>query len=655
MKIILFLLCFFQVTDILGQRYELGDVSVKELQETRYEKDTSAPAAVIFKKAKTVFKYENKKGFVSYTEVALKIKIYKESGRDWANFKIPYYVGYEILDDESLAVSKAFTYNLENGKVIKEKVLSESKFSEDINEFWRTQTIVFPNVKSGSIIELKYVLRSQNLSVLPDFQFQYSIPVNYAEYQTEIPEFYIYKSIKNGLIPLEFKESLSNISIVLDSKDAVFCNQINSKYTARNIPALPKENFVPNFNNYCGKIELELQTIRMPNQPPKQLSTTWEDVVKTIYEEKSFGAELSKFQYFTGDLKFVLKEAKSDSEKLSKIFTFVKNRMAWNGKYSYTTRKELETVYKDRIGNSAEINLILAAMLKMANIESYPVIISTKSNGVALFPNRTRFNHVIVSVNINNDVLLLDATNKWATINTLPLEDLNGKGRLIKSDGKNHEIDLKPKEFSKNYTVLMAEVTQNAVVSGKIKRMYFHQNALQFRDEYANYSRESHIEALENKYAALEVKDHFVENLQELGRPVTENYTFNSTSMVDVIGNKMYFNPMLFLAQTKNYFLQEKRVYPVNFAFPKHDKYVISVTIPDGYAIESIPAQKVITMPDNLGSYHFTVQKTEKQIQLVIQIEINESEIPSGYYEELKQFFNEIVTSQTEKVVLKKA
>lgn len=656
MKILLCFLCFFQISVSLSQNFELGNVTVNELKQKQHEKDTSASAAIIFKKAKTIFKHSSEHGFVSYTEVILKIKIYKESGLDRANFKIPYYVGYESIDDESVVISKAFTYNLVNGEVIKEKVTGAGQFDQEVNEFWKKKSIVFPNVKAGSIIELKYVLKSQNLSVLPDFQFQYTIPVNYAEYITEIPEFYIYKSIKNGLVEVDVKESLSNVSLMTGNGYAVFCKQINTKYLAKNVPALSKENFVNNINNYFGKIELELQTVRMPNEIPKQLSTTWEDAVKTIYKEKNFGPELEKMNYFLNDLNVLLIDVKSDEEKLSKIFNFVKNRMTWNGKYSYATKIGVEKAYKERVGNSAEINLILTAMLRIANLQSIPALISTKENGIAMFPNRTRFNHVIGSVKIGENILLLDAINKWSTVNVLPLEDLNWKGRLIDNDGANAEIDLQPSEISKKYVTLMASIDQNAQVAGKVKQLYFNHNAYNFRNKHAGFSKENYFETLENRYETIEIKEHSVENFKEsLDNPVTENYMFASNNMVEIIGDKMYFNPMLFFAQSKNPFVQGKREYPVDFVFSNQDKYMINITIPDGYVIETIPSQKAISLPDNLGSFRFNVQKTEKQIQLLVNVDINSSEIPPEYYDALKQFFDEIVNTQTEKVVLKKA
>ena len=108
-----------------AQKMKLDNVTQNELLEKRNPIDTSASAAYLFKKAKTTFVYSEKEGFVSTTEFQVKLKIYKKEGLKWANFKIPYYIGYTKLSDDSVNLISANTYNLENDKVIKTKINSD--------------------------------------------------------------------------------------------------------------------------------------------------------------------------------------------------------------------------------------------------------------------------------------------------------------------------------------------------------------------------------------------------------------------------------------------------------------------------------------------------------------------------------------------------
>lgn len=655
--LILGFLGFF--SGIYAQKLELGKVSVEELQEKRHPIDSSASAAILFKKARTTFSYTERNGFVITTEFTVKLKIYKKEGLKWANYEIPYYVGYKSLDDESISISKAQTYNLENGKIIKDKVTSDGKFNEQINEYWKTKSITFPNVKVGSIIEFKYVLKSPNLSTLPDFQYQYNIPVNFAEYVTEIPSFYIYKGMKIGFVAIEMDQELENVTQNYVGKyqnsNSFSYNQIKTVYKAKNIPAFIPENYVNNINNYYAKLTHELERINMPNEKPKQLASTWESVSESIYNEKEFGKELEKFNYFLNDVSPLVVSLNANQQKLERIFDFVKNRMNWNGRYGYFVNKGVEVAYQEKTGNVAEINLMLVAMLRMAGIDANPVLISTRENGVATFPNRSCFNYVIASVTIDNNQLLLDATDKMSNIGILPIRDLNGTGRLIRKDNTSIEVNLTPKKGSNKTTDLIASITSKGNVEGKVREQYFDYNAFQFRDSYSNIAKDSYLEKLESKYNSIEVLEYDVINKLEWSKPVIETYTFKDNNSMEIIGDKMYISPLLFLTKSENPFRQEKREYPVDFGYPINEKINISIEIPEGYIVESLPAVMNIATLDNIGTFKYIIGNVGSKIQLSITADLNTAVVPAKYYDILKDFFKKMIDKQNEKIVLKRA
>ncbi|WP_439553568.1 transglutaminase domain-containing protein [Flavobacterium macrobrachii] len=655
-RFLFFLLPFFLISH--GQKHDLGKVTKEELLEKLHKDDTSAVAAFKFKKAKTTFNYSKNNGFVSSTEFFIKIKIYKKEGTSWGNFDIPYYIGYENLNKEQIEILSAYTYNLENNQIIKEKVESQSKFKKVINEYWAKKTIAFPNVKEGSIIELRYKFKSENLSILPEFQFQYEIPVDYAEFQTAIPEFYLYKGIKSGYKDIAVEQKMDRGSQSYDNEHkqtvSFSYNQINSIYKASNVKAIKNEAYTSNIENFYGKINHELETIRMPNETPKQISTTWEAVVMSIYKDEKFGKEIKEYDYFLHDLKLVLGNKSEPIDKINTIFNYIKSNMNWNENYGYYAKKGVKKVYQEKSGNAAEINFILLSMLKMAGIEAYPVLISTRENSVANFPNKSTFNYVIVAVKEQGKTLLLDATDKNATINILPIRCLNWIGRLIQDDGTSTEINLMPEKNSLSAINMMAEVSENGDVNGKVRKQYFDYNAYIYRDKNNGVSTESLIERTERQFAGVEVSDYATQNNTDLTLPIVENYTFSSDNLVETIGNTMYISPLLFFTTTENPFKQETREYPVDFVYPHQDKYNISLTIPDGYTIETLPSTKGMALPDGLGKFSYNISKNNNQVQLLYSLDINQAIISPEYYEALKNFYKEIVTKQTEKIVLKK-
>ncbi len=663
MKKALFLISLFQFFCIqtYSQKIEFGNVTKAELSEKYHPNDTSAVAAILYKKTKTTFKYSLENGFILNTEFTIKIKIYKKEGFSWANFEIPYYIGYKELVDDTVEILKAYTYNLENGKIEKEKVTSEGKFVEAYNEFWKKKSITFPNIKVGSIIELKYNLISHDISVLPDFKYQYEIPVNYAEYKTEIPSFFLYKAIKIGFVEVEMNEKVESTSQRFEEKvdkrsedRTLSYNQIVTTYSAKNSEALIEEEYVNNIDNYYAKLEHELQTIQYPDEKAKQISKSWENVTTSIYEDKNFGPELKKFNYFLLDLKNLVNTDATEVEKVNAIFDFLKNRMTWNGKFGYSTIKGVELAYSDKSGNVAEINLMLTSMLKMAGLDAKPVLISTRENGVAMFPNRSKFNYVISGVKIGANIVLLDATSKNSFPNILPIRDLNWFGRMIEKDGTSTDVDLIPKTVSNDIVNIIATITTNGTIEGKLKEQYFDSNKFVFNEKYSILNNEANKERIERYYKGIEVEDYSIINKTDANQPLIESYSFKHNNCIDTIGDKMFFSPMLFLAQNTNPFKQDNREYPIDFAYAKEYKYLITITIPDGFTVESIPKSTTITMPDTVCNLKYLISNTNNQIQLSLTLTINVAIVPSDYYDELKLFFNELVKKETEKIVLKK-
>ena len=293
-------------------------------------------------------------------------------------------------------------------------------------------------------------------------------------------------------------------------------------------------------------------------------------------------------------------------------------------------------------------------MLKLAGVEAYPVLISTRENGLAFFPNKSIFNYVIVAAVDGQENILLDATDKSADLNILPIRDLNTSGRMIQDNGASSEIDLMPKSNSKEVLNMMAQIDTQGKVSGKIRHQYFDYNAYLYRANYNGMAKQSLMERLEKKYNGIEIQEYDVQNNYDFTKPIIENYAFEATNSVEIIGNKMYVSPLLFFALEQNPFKSEVREYPVDFGFPNQDKFNVSLTIPEGYTIETIPQPKAIAMPDGLANFKYNISNTENVIQLTYAVDINKAIINADYYDALKNFFKELVNKQTEKIVLKK-
>ncbi|NHM05369.1 DUF3857 domain-containing protein [Flavobacterium celericrescens] len=670
-KFIIYLTIIFFVNIVFSQDYKLGKVTLDELKQDRCAMDTSAVAEYIFSKGKTYIEYSQTDGFKIITEVENKIKIYKKEGYSYGNYEIPFYIENNSTK-EQISFSNAITYNLVGDKIEKTKLKSEGEFEEQVNKNWGIKKITMPNVKEGSIIEYKYVIRSPFISSFPIWEFEKKIPVLYSEYFTQIPEYFIYNSnIRGGLNPIISVDkkkrtiTLREIEHVQGKgkyETAVKSNfvstnidfeQVETKYILNSISSFNDEVYVNNIKNYTSSISHELAATRYPNQDYKNYALDWENVVETIYDDNAFGGELNKTNYFEVDFEALLNNINLDEQKISVIYNFVKAKMNWNGYMGYYTDNGVKNAYKNNIGNVADINLMLIAMLRYGGINANPILVSTRLNGIPVFPNRNGYNYVIAGVELDNKtIILLDATNKNASPNIIPERAMNWFGRMIRKDGTSEMVDLYPKKNSIENVSMLAELQTDGTIKGKQRKQLTDYYAFLFRNENGNRNQENYIEELEKTENFSLVEEYKLDNLNDLTKPIIETYSFTSNSLVDIIGSKMYFSPMLFHQITENPFKAENRLYPVDFNFPIKDSYTFSIKIPEGYVLESKPEPINLVMEENMGLFKYTVAENMGTIQFACSLEINTPIIESAYYQHLKEFFNQIVLKQNEKIVL---
>ena len=438
------------------------------------------------------------------------------------------------------------------------------------------------------------------------------------------------------------------------SQDNIDYLETMTNYLAKNLPAMKEESFVNNIENYTASVTHELAMTKFPNSIPEMYSTDWNSVVKTIYNYDNFGPELNKTGYFEQDLQGVITGLNSPEDKITEILQFVKATVKWDEYYGYSCNDGVKQAYNKKSGNVAEINLMLTAMLRYAGLTANPVLISTRSNGIALFPNRTAFNYVIAAVEDGQNLILLDATDAFSAPNILPVRDLNWVGRLIRKDGSSIDVDLIPKQTANDLISMNYSVDVKGEVLGKLRRQRTNHHALLFRSSFKGSKEDAYLEKFENDNNNIEVSEYERTNEIDVKLPVVETLSFKGANFSEKVGDDIYIKPLLSFATNINPFKQEIREYPVDFAFPFMDKYVVNVQIPDGYKIDSYPQTAVISMEDGLATFKFLTSATDNTVQISLLCQINAPIIGADYYPALKEFFQKMIDKQNEKIVLKK-
>ena len=105
---------------------------------------------------------------------------------------------------------------------------------------------------------------------------------------------------------------------------------------------------------------------------------------------------------------------------------------------------------------------------------------------------------------------------------------------------------------------------------------------------------------------------------------------------------------------SENPFKSDNRRYPVEFDFPQKLNYNISLKLNDQYEVVSLPLPLVIKSESDNVSFVFNISATGNNIQISCNLELLDTVVNAENYMALKEFFNKMLSKQTEKIVLKK-
>jgi len=652
-----------------AQDYKFGKVSEEEVLEKEHPQYKEANAAILYRKQRVYYEIQKNSGLSLVTEVHERIKIYNKEGFDWANKTISVY--QNSSDQEDVGDIKGYTYNIVDGKLVDEKLRRNGIFEEEASKYRLKTKFTMPAVSEGSVIEYKYTIRSPFTTSIDDVPLQFEIPVNRLEAEVKIPEFYGFRMHYNPKSPIIFPidKTRENFTYNYTQKTRGGRRVVKTDYSQESIdymldvynfqrddiPPLKKEIYVDYLQNYAAYLRWELQYTKFPNSTIENYSRTWEGVAKSIYNDAGLKQEVSKNNFFDKDIDELLSETKDNTSKIAKIFTYVKSKTTWNDFVGFQAENGIKSAYKDGTGNTGDINLLLISMLRYAGFDANPVLVSTKSHGTPIYPTRNGFNYVIAAIEDQGEVILLDATDKYAAIGELPERAMNWRGRIIREDGSSDWVNLMPKVKSENATMLNMQFDDEMVLKGKSVRNINGLHAKKFRDSYVRVAEKDYVQILEKDKGNIVISDVAISNEKAIGEDIKQTYNFELRDAMEVINGKIYFKPMVFAALNENPFKGEDRSYPIFFDFPSSNSKTINLLIPDGYEVESLPESAIVNLKNGAGVFKFVVALNGKFLRINSSLDMNNMVFTSLDYEGLKNFYGEMVNKHSEAIVLSKS
>ncbi|WP_181566742.1 DUF3857 domain-containing protein [Aequorivita sp. CIP111184] len=616
-----------------------------------YEAEPEAAGVILYESGNYyAVSIVKKTAFRLVMEVHRKIKVLDITRFGNSTIEIPYYVGNGFYEEEILNY-KAITHN----GILQDAVKDDSFYVIEKSGGRKALKFTFPNVQNGSILEYKYTLVTPYFFNMDGWEFQHDYPTIYSFFQTVLPVNIKYSRVLYGPKKLDNHSNyIKKNDFLIPSNNGRRDSEVNI-YVMKDIPSFEEEKFMLSRKNYISRIAYEPLSYKPFHGEEKVYTRSWKDVDHQFESRSDFGDQLNKNNYFRRKLPNAILKINDDTERAKAVYGFIQNNYTWNGWY-FNYGNDIKDSFQEKLGSVSDINLSLVNALEAANLHAKSVILSTRNNGLPteLYPVLSNFNYVLTVVMINNERILLDATDKQAPFGVIPFRALNVQGRVM--DFKNGSYWMPIEPFKQNIHYANAQITaaENGSFSGKVNQASYGYIGLEKRNTIADENLEEYIKTEEKDKAGIEIEAYQVEDIEDIEKPLKENY--NISIEPEIVGDKVILHP--FFNKTylnENPFKMEERTYPMDFGFPFTNTYLVSIDLGDVYEVEQLPKSRVIKLQGEDGECSVTYVLDGGKINIRFNMKLATYRFPPDAYQSIKEFFGTMITMlKEESIILKK-
>lgn len=626
---------------------EEGRVTQYEMTMSEYPADPDAEALVIYDLGNYFFQGDDSEGFLLRMQKRIKIKILKQSGIKHASFEIPYY--REDNKWERIESIEATTYNLSGDQLTTTALESKNIFEEKINETSYVKKIALPDVREGSVVELKYTLCTPFFFNMRKWYFQRKIPVVYSRLSYKAIPYYAYTYILKGTNKFdEFSSEQLNNEVRFGN---LKYREILYHFGMKNIPAFKDEEFITSEENYLINLNFQMSQLFFPRGGKKQIMTTWPEMSDDFIRNDDFGKYVKSSEKEAKNILPGLNlEGKTEEQQLEAIADYVKTTYKWNDYYGKFAQLSLKNFLAQKTGNVGNINLFLTGLLRAAGMDAYPVILSTRKNGDISVdhPFQQFFNYVIVLVKTEKKLFLIDGTEPLLYFSEIPERCINVLGLVIKPKSEEwvNTAQKMKSTIQRNYTLNILPDENSAEVNA----LYVHggESAYKMRTVYRDQQEnlEKHLKDRNN----IESKNMKISAPKKAGRPFS--YAFEFSAGIEANAGKLFVQPFCQLTISSNPFKQATRTLPVDLVYYHEEIYSSTIDIPEGYEVEYLPSN--LEENNDLMSVKYIVNNANGKIITQASYFLKKNIYAPEEYNELKEGFNRMIKAFSEMIVLVK-
>ena len=618
--------------------------------------DSTAEAYVLFDRQHLSFEYSEGDGAILVERRHRRVKLLRPASFSRANVKLEYDRRYSTISNVEALL------HLPGGGSV--PVTEDEFLRQETDKTERSIQWTFPRVEEGAIIEYRYVRRREGILLPTPYVFQENIPVRWAQYDAVIPPYYGYARLGNARLDVDTMEVVTEWGPTFGAygyagrkeiEQAKFC------WAMQDIPAFRSQPYANNAHDYLPQVKLQLQEVQYPGRPLQKIYDSWEETAKSLHERQDFGrfyTKKSNYGKAWREFSDQLPAGATEAEIITAAYEFVNRRVTWDGNHHIVASQSPNRVLDDGRGRSADLNMLLLALLNEAGIEAHPLLVSLRNTGkpVELYPMLDQFSHLMVYLPGREGLQLLDAGDPARPAGLPQKSALNHRGWVVDpNDPRWIDLDAPP---SRRVVMVQMEVGEDATAQVNVTSRLEHYFALEGRNVVSNAQELSDNPLVRDIYAAqpetsvtaFETKD------MRADRPQALDMTAKlSLPVGQAVGDYLYLQPIILPALDGELADSGHRYLPVDFPYTWSQRYLATIHLPAGYALEEMPESRRVKSEDGSIEASIAVEDTAPGVlSLNLTVHLRRSLFPSEEYAVLRDIFQRIIDFQQTTLVCKR-
>lgn len=634
---------------------KFGAVSDAEIDMTVYPRDSSAAAVLLYRSYTVRIGISAAARLNRTVWVHDRWKILKDAGKDAADYEIVYATNYE--DKEVVSGIKATTFNRgADGKVQQTKMSKKSQFNEKYANDLSKISFAAEDVREGSVVEVAFEIQSPTVTI-PNIYLQRSdYPVNKIDVEVSYADYFTYNRVTRGFLSADFRQEVVNETVTTPATGLLSFNMYHDYFTATNVPVMKSEaySFCP--DQYKLSVIYDLRSIAIPGVITQNYNAGWVDVDRRFAETNLLTQVKQKFRDADA-LQAATSGKEMADEKIVAVWQYILDQVKWNKDIHLLPQDNKQTL-KEGTGSSADMNALMASALNTIGMVAEPVLVKSRADGALLdyHISSSEFTTFILRVQApDGTVRYLDASRRDSYLDVLPPAYLVTRGRLLHLDGHGEWVDLTAIPVTNTLTqvVKLSPVPAEGVAKGSAEISAVNQIASAVKTNYHSFDTpEAWIEDTEND-EGIEVIEMTLDEPDKLGNVAHVTYSFEKP--VENAGDFLYIRPFLSAWHDAQAFRNENRKLPVDFPYKQRINYMCLVEIPDGFAVEQLPATTRGSMPAAGGSaYIIQCQQAGNLVQMSFRMDLNTLLVQENDYADFRAFWEHLCKTEESVIVLKK-